>query len=467
MKKRQSVVEQFSTFLRFSEGSKGFALNWVVEPRLKSTIEQQIQAHPDKTAEEWALNFLRILQTETAQSSSAQYAEKYLSAYLQEACYQSAKKVQQQFQSIRYQYSIADLFQIGNLFVSQPAKLFRSFQSGYSQTRLESYAKTAIFRFIGNTIYAQDVEAKREKFSDYGLLRDLSNKELKEALAAFGTRTSQIEAYCLARHCYREICQPQTRISAQRLEPPTQDELTHITSYYNQQHDRLTLPSAPKASETIQTMLLTCIQAARDYRAQRVITLDRDDVISDSAPTPWESVIQLEEREQAEALVSRLFMTIPEVGQTLFKLRLGLDLTQTEIATVLKPQYPKLQKQYQVARQLSRYSQNFLKDFLQQCQQINPNLSSSDDSAISLIQSTLNDCLQSYCKQQVYKHLEQFHESEWIDIAKQPALLHAFNGQLAQDLLLRPESLETVDQKIMGVISQGIQSQFTLSEWKD
>ncbi|GAP94266.1 hypothetical protein [Leptolyngbya sp. NIES-2104] len=462
MKKRQSVVEQFSTFLSFSDESKGSALNWGVEPRLKSMIEQQIQARPDKTAEEWALDFLKISQTEAAQSSSAQYAEKYLSAYLQEACYQSAKKVQQQFQSIRYQYSIADLFQIGNLFVSQPAKLFRSFQSGYSQTRLESYAKTAIFRFIGNTIYAQDIEAKREKFSDYGLLRDLSNKELKEALAAIGIHPSQIEAYCLARYCYREVCQFQTRTSNQRLEPPNQDELIQIASYYNQQHDRL-MPPIASNSETIQTMLLACIQAARDYRTQRVMTLDRDDVISDSVPTPWESVIQLEEREQAEALVSRLFTTIPEVGQTLFKLWLGLNLTQTEIATVLKPQYPELQKQYQVARQLSRYNRDLLKGFLLQCQQLNPNLSSSDDSAIALIQSALSDCLQSHCKRQIYKHLEQSNGSDWSDIIRQPALLHAFKRQLAQDLALRPDSLETVNQKIMGVISEGLQSQSTLS----
>lgn len=461
MKKRQSVVEQFSTFLSFSDGAKGFAPKWVVEPRLKSAIEQQIQAYPDKTVEEWALGFLEILQTETVQSASAQYAEKYLSAYLQEVCYQSAKKVQQQFQSIRYQYSIADLFQIGNLFVSQPAKLFRNFQSSYSKTRLESYAKTAIFRFIGNTIYAQDIEAKREKFSDYGLLRDLSHKELKEALAAAGIHPGQIEAYCLTRHCYREVCQPQTRMSNQRLEPPNSDELIQIASYYNQQHDQL-MPPIASNPESIQTMLLTCIQAARDYRTQRVMTLDRDDVISDSVPTPWESIIQLEEKEQAEALVSQLFLTIPEVGQTLFKLWLGLNLTQAEIATVLKPQYPELQKQYQIARQLSRYNRNLLKDFLSQCQHLNPNLSLADDSAIALIQSALSDCLQSHCKRQIYKHLEQFNSSDWADITYQPALLREFKGQLAQDLVLHPGSLETVNQKIMSVISE-VRSQFTLS----
>ncbi|MEH2141133.1 hypothetical protein [Nostoc sp.] len=35
---------------------------------------------------------------------------------------------------------------------------------------------------------------------------------------------------------------------------------------------------------------------------------------------------------------------------------LGLNLTQTEMAVVLKNKYPEIQKQYQVARQLARYS---------------------------------------------------------------------------------------------------------------
>jgi DNA-directed RNA polymerase specialized sigma subunit len=62
--------------------------------------------------------------------------------------------------------------------------------------------------------------------------------------------------------------------------------------------------------------------------------------------TSWDIIIQEEEWEQVQKIVSELFADLSEMGQTLLKLWQGLSLTQTEIATVLKNQYPELQKQY-------------------------------------------------------------------------------------------------------------------------
>lgn len=41
-----------------------------------------------------------------------------------------------------------------------------------------------LVQFIHQAIYVQDVEAKREKLSDYAFLRDLNPQELKEATEA-------------------------------------------------------------------------------------------------------------------------------------------------------------------------------------------------------------------------------------------------------------------------------------------
>lgn len=474
MKKRQSTVQKFSTFLSFSGTKKSFTLQWIAEPELGRTIQKHVQDHPERTTEVWALYFLTILQSKSKEEENegtSEYlmAEKYLSAYLQEVCYQAAQKIQKQFRSIQYKYALEDLFQIGNLFANQPGKLFRSYKSDYPYTSLESYAKTAIFRFIGNAIYTQDVEAKREKFSDYGLLRDLSTKELKEALASHGITTNQIEAYCLARYCYNAVCQPQTRQGSRSLEAPSQEDLTQIAACYNQQHNSLTVPTDLRDAMTIQEMLSTCIQAAREYRTQRIVTLENDDIISDPTPTPWDTIVQIEERVQVESLVSELFTTIPETGQTLLKLWLGLNLTQAEIATVMQHKYPELQKQYQVARQLGKYSRNLIKEFLQRCRQLNPELSLQDNKAVELIQEALDECLQAHCKRLVYQYLEQFtqqycnteqlsYEQAEQLIEAQQGFIQAFENQLEADLNLSSESLKFVNKKIADVVSEWLRS---------
>lgn len=446
MKKRQSAVQKFSTFLSFSDTSP--TTEWITVLSLERALQSQLQHEPAAEAETWALHFLRDLQAGAATRESF-IAEKYLSAYLQEACYQAAQKVQRQFRSIQYKYTSKDLFQIGNLLVSQPAKLFRSYQSDYQSTSLESYARTAIFRFIGNVIYTQDIEAKREKFSDYGLLKDLSNKELKEALIAQGISASQIGSYCLARYCYSVVFQPQVRQGSRTLTPPSQGDLIQIATCYNQQNAQLGLSPDLKDGIAIQAMLSTCIQAARQYRSQRIFPIENNDLISDLMPSPWDRVIALETRERVESLVAELFATIPAMGQTLLKLRLGLNLTQAEIAIALQRRYLELQQQYQVARQLGKQNRNLLKAFLQQCQRLNPDLSLQDDAAISLLQESLHECLQAYCQRSVYLDLEQL--AQRYD-NQDRAIVSALVGKLEADLDLPPGCLEFAYQKIANTV---------------
>lgn len=480
MKKRQNHTQRFSTFLSFSGAKERLTpTQWLVDSSLERSINQKLQEYPERTTEEWALHFLIILQSSSSILSTDHsnhvrtLVEKHLSAYLQEVCYQSAQKLQRQFQSVQYKYSLTDLFQIGNLLVNQPLKLFRSFDPTYPNSSLESYASTAIYRFIGNTIYAQDLEAKREKFSDYGLLRDLSQKELKEALAFSGLEISQIEPHCFAKYCYNAVCQPQARQSSRKLDAPSQEELVQIATCYNQQSSSAMVQIVD--AEGVQAMLSTCIRAAREYRTNRVQTLLSDDVISDPMLTPWESAIQIEEREQVKSLVSQVFTTIPEMGQVLLKLWLGLNLTQSEIATILGQKYPELQKQYQVARHLGKYNRHLLKEFLTLCQQLNPSLPLQDDKAIELIQASLADCLQLHCRQLVYAELDRLtqrysNEDEFAIVAaliqveqayeasqsidSRLVLIQAFEHQLEQDLTLLPGSFSFVTRKIVEAISE-------------
>lgn len=457
MKKRQCLDQKFSTFLNISEITNP-SQTWQVELRLERAFNQQVQQHPEKTAEQWARYFLKVLQAKKSAETSTHrsQAEKYLSAYLQEACYHAAQKVQRQFHSIRYQYSLADFFQIGNLLVNQPAKLFRSFDLEYQHTHLESYARTAIFRFIGNTIYTQDLEAKREKFSDYGLLKDLSNKELKEALTSRGLSSHHIDLHCLARQCFEAIYQPQTHSGGRRLEAPSQAALVQMVACYNQRCDQFDFSTDLVDAQKMQAMLSTCIQSARTYRSNRVVILEDDNIVSDSMPTPWEMIIQAEERQHTESLISDVFTTIPQTGQTLLKLWLGLNLTQTEIATVLQHNYPELQKQYQVARQIGRNNRNCLKELIQRCHRLNSHLDDqvcclADTAKIELIQALLDECLQSQCKRLIHAELEQLAQQSFMS---QQDFIQAFETQLESHLKLVPRSLKSVDRKIIDVVDE-------------
>lgn len=457
MDKRVSIVQKFCTFLSFSASSQKLKHQWLVEAKLERNI-QKVQMYSIQAPEFWARHFLKIIQgisqneiRGAEENKQKLIAEEHLSAYLQEACYWAAHKIQNQFYSIHYKYSLEDLFQIGNLVASKPDKLLRNFNLEY-QNSLENYAKVAILRYIRNEIYVHDIEAKRKKYSNYGLLKDLCNKELKEALALQGINTNQFDLYCLARQCFDIVCQPKQRQGNSNLESPKHSDLIQIVNLYNQQINQLELSATPINIHTIQGMLSTCILAARNYRTKRILPLKNDEIFYDTAPTPWNTLIQIEEREQIQSIIENIFIDIPDVGQIMFKLWLGLDVTQTEIATILKKNYPKLQKQYQVARKLSKYNQDILKSFVRQWNQLNPEILLNEKN-LEVIQHNLNECLQSYCKHLLYVQLEESNQKINFLENKQ-AIVLAFQHRLEYNLNLQHDSLEFVNIKISNFVDE-------------
>lgn len=432
MKKREDIVQKFSTFLSFGSPISGRNPIWQADPELERPMKRLTQSEPEAKEEFWARYFLKISRevsqvgsegisssqplTQNSEISSLR-AGRHLSAYFQDACLWAAQKTYQRFKFLRHRYPLEEYFQIANSAANPPAKLLKNFNFHHPKTNIEGYAKTAIVRFIQNTIYHHDLEAKRDKFSDYGLLKDLTTKELKEALVLKGINHGNLNSYCLAWKCFDEIYQPNTYQGSRSLPSPNQEQLEQMASYYNQQRDRLDLSAAPASAEKIQEMLSICIQAARDRRTQRFLPLEDYGHLSDSTPTPWDTLMQEEALEQVQLLVSRLFSTLPELGQTMLKLWQGLNLTQSEMASVLKSKYPELQKQYQVARQLGRYTKTLLKDFTNEWNKIEPEICINDDKDIERIKDALSECLQSYYQQSFNFTLDRI-EEQWSDEEK-------------------------------------------------
>lgn len=499
MNKRDNIIQKFSTFLSFGDRKA----IWQADPQLERRMKCLVESDPEAKAEFWARYFLKMFRNLSQQGcqeftdfdNTKLYTDsdsitttrskaleipsliiaRHLSAYLQEACLWAAQKSYLKYKLIRYKYPLEEYFQMASSFTNLPAKLLKSFNLDHPRSNLEGYARTVLFRLIRDQLYQQDLEVKRDKFSDYGLLRVLNAKELKESLLSHGIQQSKLDLYQIVWQYFNEIHLHQREGYKCNLEFDNQEILTQIAESYNQQINQLNLSETLANEDTIQEMLASCIKAARNYRTKQFIPLEEYDNLSDPNPTPLDIAIQQEEIQQIQLIISKLFATLPEVGKIILILWQGLELTQSEIATVVKSQYPELQKQYQVARQLARYTKTILKQFVIEWNQVNPSQAIQDEQSLEVIKEALDACLQLYCQQLVNSSLQNaIHEMiesdkmlvftskinticDEVSRVKQ-TLINRFICNLEVELNLNQNALSLVNHKIFHFVEEGLMS---------
>lgn len=490
VEKRENLVDKFSSFISFTGNNHQIKLNWKVDVELENNIKSKVEADPDAKESFWALYFLKVLLAHFHPENkiSLQFnreciptVKRHLTAYLQEACFKAAKDIHHEFKYIKHKYSLEECFQIANIAASSPGKLFKSFNFERSKINVEAYAITAFKRFIRNQIYQQDLEARRTRFSNYGLLKDLSAGELNEALQAQNFSSQQIIIYRVAWQCFSEIFQSASS-GLSRTKTPSQKDFAAIASYYNQRCNQLNLQNAFATDTTIQEMLLTCINTAKNYRTKQYFSLEEDYYgISDAAPSTWDVLIQQEEWQQVQVLVDNLFTSMPQLCQIIFKLWQGLNLTQTEIANLLKTKYPDLQKQYQVARLLKRYTRSILREFAEEWNKVNSEIYLNHEQDIERIKSALDKCLGLYCKKVFFNILDKFiqeynHEDKKslfsnlksvndndleqrgnVLTTTESKLVEKFQQSLETNMCLEINSLSVVNHKVVDVVNEWIE----------
>lgn len=481
MKKREDIIQKFSTFLNFTQANSITSVLWLVDVELERDIKKIKQSDPEAKEEFWAIHFLKsCLRTSRVQENESLAsnfhskngksvnlsvddgkAERYLSAYLQEPCLWAAYKVHKKFNYIRYKYPLEECFQIACMGANPPSYLLKSFNLNYSFSSISNYAKTALIHFIQNTIYHQDIEVKNIKYTDYGLLKDLTKIELKTALLLQGVSQKNTDLYCIAWKCFDEVYSANKHQGSRSLKAPNQEQITEICSYYNMRLQQLDIAFAPVIEEEVQEILSTCIQAAKRYRTKRFIPLDNHEYISEVQSNNLDNIVQEETWEQVLSVISQIFLAMPEAGQLIIKLSKGLNLTQTEVADVLKDKYSDLRKQYQVARQLAKYNRNFLKDFLTQWQLLEPEVQINNERDIEKIKEALNECLELYTKKILDVFLEVVfnelinenkinHANHHINLTinEKQKLIKRFIQKLEANMCLPNKSLETIEYKI-------------------
>lgn len=357
MRSRQSILELFSTFLQFESDS---ATRWVWDARLRRSMQQCLdQPNSQELAETvWSLYWHKLWQADTHPLAAA-----HLSAYLQEVCYWSARKL---VLNLGNSQSLADFFQIAIAKIHRVLQGFNPQQS----SGLKRYASLAFSNVIKDTLrLRQEVDI----CTDWALLHKLSQKRFVESLQNFGLDPSTITARLFAWQCFKIIYAPTQGKGARKLAKPELATFEAISNLYNRDRVVTLGISAETSNPTlIEQWLTTCGKAARSYLYPSLISADtplsgveNTELLDNFESTFQESnlsqIVEQEEeasrqqtRSQLNAILLRSLVKLDLSSQRLLQMYYGKAMTQQEIAKELDT------KQYTVSRRLTSLKQTLL-----------------------------------------------------------------------------------------------------------
>jgi RNA polymerase sigma factor (sigma-70 family) len=351
MRKRQNLVEKYSTFLKFINRNGRLLTNWEPQPKLEIHMKRMVELDPEAKEDFWTQYWLK----ESLKPNSDQLAKGHLSAYLEETCYWTAITTAQKLGAKDFTWM--DCLQIARATVANPGKLFAKYESNrgsiknYSELKL----KTAILEVVR-------VGRSKKKYTDAALLRVITKTALSQGLEKAGILPEQLPRYILSWRCFKEIYIPTKAVGSQKLEWPDGKQIEAIANRYNQLCSRSSLPEITNAE--LETLLKTSVKAVRDTTAPSIRSLDESDL---QLPAPdedfWESESQASEWHQVNSTLSNTFNALPKNDQIMLELEHGLALKQADIGKLFNV------KQYQVSRQLDKAKRVLVKALVEWSQQ--------------------------------------------------------------------------------------------------
>lgn len=329
---------------------------WKPILRLEKNMRLLMESCPDPKTPYTTPYLLRYFWQEACFTKSI-WAKHHLSAYLEEACYWATNKIHDLLCSQDKNFWL-DCFQI-----ARQAALTPQIFSKYNDSRgmkLKTYLQFKIERYLLEVL-RKGQEAT--SYSDWGLLRDISKKSLKNALKQVDITEPQLSRCMLAWQDFKEIYTP-TQVRRQ-LQPPTPEELAAIAEYYNlcaRQQAALSGDDI-KSADDINILLKICIKAARASTAiPQSVSWDDPNYLEEDfdhpnnehlrPPTPENLQEQAErsnQRQQIRAVLAQAIAELPQSAQTMLLLEHGLGLEQTNIGKAMSL------PQYQVSRDLKKY----------------------------------------------------------------------------------------------------------------
>lgn len=355
MQSRQDIVAIFSTFVQFDVDKFS---GWISDPKLRRSMKMCLERSPKRESDRfWALYWYKVWQT---QSSTIAIA--HISAYLQEACYWSARKFALNFSR---HSSIADYFQIA---IARLDKILKNFNPQYS-SHLKSYAEAAFERIIKD-----ELRLRREVdiCSDWALLHKLSRKRMVKSLQSMGFPAQIVDNYLLAWECFQELY-TSARKTPRKLSKPDAPTWEAIANLYNVERlSRLSFSTPAVSPQTIEKWLSSSAKAARNFLYPKVISADASlkegenssflDILSaDEQTSLIAEIIEQEEnasinsqQTQLNQVLHQAIIALDAESQKVLQLYYVQQLTQTEIASQLDI------KQYTVSRRLNKIKKSLL-----------------------------------------------------------------------------------------------------------
>lgn len=355
MRTRQELPEIFSTFLQLTADD---FRDWVADPKLRRSMQTCLNQFPEETSEIfWALHWHRIWQTQTNSLAAA-----HLTAYLQEVCYWTARKLALKLSG---NYSIADFFQTA---IARVDKVLKHYNPQFNSS-LKSYAELVWSGVIKNQVEKQQ---EAEICTDWSLLHKTSHKRLVEALQFAGESRNAIARYVLAWECFKQLYAPSTAQTAHRLGKPTDATWKAIAEVYNA--EQLSQPGSTQtcSPESIEKWMRTCAKAIRAFLYPGKISIhtpiagQETGELLDHLPGSLEESLlseaiakeETEIRETQTVQINQILITaltqLDAEFQNLLQLYYQQGLTQQQIAQRLGI------KQYAVSRQLHRLRKTLL-----------------------------------------------------------------------------------------------------------
>lgn len=206
MSNAQQIIIRFSMYTSFKDSPTrtGVTLatesNRVLSSVLEHLVDLDSDDEPDKLARLFLKGLIEASQTynfflrvnSPGNEISAlivywQLCQNFLFSYLQLICWQVARQISNNLRTspnINLHYSLEDCFLLASELSLKPAKLLKNFDFN-SNFSVEGYARTALARTVKNRV-VKEVGSKTVKFSDNGLLRNITKTKLEKSLRAYG-----------------------------------------------------------------------------------------------------------------------------------------------------------------------------------------------------------------------------------------------------------------------------------------
>ena len=409
--------------------------------------------------------------------SPAQYSYELLQAYLQKPSWYAARSF---FSRNIAEHAIAKDFPLEECFAitSQLALQVETVLATYKlqqSNQIRTYAERVLQGKLKDTIRQRDVAFRTQFMTQWGLLKQLARKTLRQAFSGYEAKT--IQHYELVLKTFKELYQHKQQGGQKRLPDPSEQEIQLMCDRYNQRCNALDLPETN--IQAFIDALATINNNVRHYyqeASHSTVPLNQLEAEGDSSadfeqPKAWiqkghaasdylvaydpaellEADEYQEQSAQLQTILSQVFIQLEQPCQAALHLSSGLGFTTTEIGQIMGVH------QSSVSRKISSCRRNLVKQMLQTVQESYPNVNQQTlGENLKLLQDLIEEWLQDF-SQQTFSRLLTSNSSFTADSSEDfQNVLPAFRQQVEARLSVDLSQCDRADQKLLDFIEKQV-----------